>query len=451
MSAHSIICRVGTTDTATIKIAAGSVVTDVQFITGTNRLDFGLGQILDQLAKLGFRPSEVAIDLAVLGALVIAADTRVSRKESAADAWTRELHLYVPVSDPSLWTVQKTPLEHMLNFLTGDRWTLNFRSRSQDHKALLPKSAKLPAFAPDCVCLFSGGLDSFIGATDLLSAKKQPLLVSHYWDGITSDHQNHCAERLSKEYPQALLHVRARVGFEKAKMNTGESENTLRGRSFMFFALAAVAASGLGKPTTIVVPENGLISLNVPLDPLRLGALSTRTTHPYYMARWNDLLEGLGLPAALDNPYRHMTKGEMVKACLNQKFLQQNASATMSCAAPAKIRWLGDTPQHCGHCVPCLIRRAALLHGFGNDNTQYYLSNLTGNSLNSKKAEGEHIRAFQRAISRLKTKPASARFIIHQPGPLTDHRTDWAKYEAVYVNGMREVDALLTGVVTRPL
>lgn len=451
MSAHSIIGRLGTADTATINTAPASVVTEVQFIPGANRLDFGLGQILDHLAKLGFRPNEVAVDLAVLGALVIAADTRVSRKESAIDAWTRELFLHVPASDPGLWTAQKTLLEHILNFLTGDRWSLNFHPRPTDQKALVPKSVRLPVHVPDCVCLFSGGLDSFIGAIDLLSANKTPLLVSHYWDGITSDHQNYCADRLAKGYTQPLLHVRARVGFEKAKMKTGESENSLRGRSFMFFALAALAASGLGKTTTIVVPENGLISLNVPLDPLRLGALSTRTTHPYYMARWNDLLKGIGLPAVLDNPYRHMTKGEMVKACVNQPFLQANAAATMSCAAPAKIRYKSETPKHCGHCVPCLIRRAALLHGLVSDSTPYYLSDLASSPLNSRKAEGEHIRAFQRAISRLKAKPASARFVIHQPGPLTDHRADWKKYEAVYVNGMKEVDALLSGVVTKPL
>ena len=47
-------------------------------------------------------------------------------------------------------------------------------------------------------------------------------------------------------------------------------ESTTRGRSFLFFALAALAASGLGGQPVIYVPENGLISLNVPLDPLRV-------------------------------------------------------------------------------------------------------------------------------------------------------------------------------------
>ena len=52
----------------------------------------------------------------------------------------------------------------------------------------------------------------------------------------------------------------------------------------------AFAATGLAPPFSLAVPENGLIALNVPLDPLRLGALSTRTTHPFYIARWNELL-----------------------------------------------------------------------------------------------------------------------------------------------------------------
>jgi hypothetical protein len=106
---------------------------------------------------------------------------------------------------------------------------------------------------------------------------------------------------------------------------------------------------------------------------------------------------------------------------------------------------------HCGHCVPCLIRRAALHAGFGSDSTEYYLKKLDAQILNSKKAEGEHVRAFQRAIARLKAKPNSARFVIHQPGPLSDYPNDWQKYEAVYVNGMKEVEKLLAGVVTKPL
>ena len=78
----------------------------------------------------------------------------------------------------------------------------------------------------------------------------------------------------------------------------------------MFFALGLFAGSGLEGDFTLMAPENGLIALNVPLDPLRLGALSTRTTHPFYIARWNELLSLLEVPGRVENPYWNQTKGE---------------------------------------------------------------------------------------------------------------------------------------------
>ena len=104
---------------------------------------------------------------------------------------------------------------------------------------------------------------------------------------------------------------------------------------------AAMAADAIGGDLIIHVPENGLISLNVPLDPTRLGALSTRTTHPFYMARFCDLLAGLGLPIRLENAYRFQTKGMMVTQCADDVLLKKEARHTMSCSSPAKARWVG--------------------------------------------------------------------------------------------------------------
>jgi 7-cyano-7-deazaguanine synthase in queuosine biosynthesis len=252
-------------------------------------------------------------------------------------------------------------------------------------------------------------------------------------------------------------HLSAKVGFNHSTVTSSSPEDTLRGRSFLFFALAALATSAIGNNVTIYVPENGLISLNVPLDPLRLGALSTRTTHPYYMARFNELLQGLGIGARLHNPYRHLTKGQMVERCLDQEFLREHAAQTMSCSGPMKYRFHRDESmrkiQHCGHCVPCLIRRASLLHGFGDDgdDTPYTVDGLRARVLDSAKAEGEHIRAFQLALTRLAADPGRARRDIHIPGPLSDHPDDFAAYQAVYVDGMREVGRLLEGVQARAL
>ncbi|WP_363800565.1 Qat anti-phage system QueC-like protein QatC [Lysobacter firmicutimachus] len=456
MSRQAIVLRVGADDTKAVRPRlAGAHVTDIHF-DGLADIDHLLGGMLGKLEKLSLQPSEMSLDLALLAAAVTAADTRVERGVEAQDGWTRELEVCIPVRDLQAW-VDVTPLlEKTLNFLTGDIWALSFRARARSVERILEPFTETHAEKPTSVCLFSGGLDSFIGAVDLLAEGQSVLLVSHYWDSVTSKHQELCLTALEERFKDVPFYsVRARVGFAKGTVDGNLMENTLRGRSFLFFALAAMAADAIGEEVTIHVPENGLISLNVPLDPLRLGSLSTRTTHPYYMARFNDLLAKLGLGCSLHNAYRHMTKGEMVEQCADQKLLRAQAANTISCSSPANSRFSPDEERrqskNCGHCVPCLIRRAALKRGFGKDETDYQLIDLEETILDSKKAEGQHVRSFQVAIARLRGKPDRARFDIHKPGPLIDFPDDWADYEAVYRDGLEEVASLLENVEARPL
>ncbi len=457
MTHQTIICRLGLADNVPVpSCRAGSHITEIPFVDGDRRLAYGLGQALDQLRQLGMRPSERAIDLALVAAVVMAADTRISRASASQDAWTREIDLDIPVAEPTIWTSLAPLIVKALNFLTGDHWDVHFRPRIAGLSSLATAPEKLRTTSATSVCLFSGGLDSFIGAIDLLATGEVPLLVSHYWDGNTSKHQTYCYEALKQRFPTATLHhIRARVGFPGDTVEGSAVENTLRGRSFIFFALAALAADALGGEVVAHVPENGFISLNVPLDPLRLGALSTRTTHPFFMARINELLHALGLNVRLENAYRHKTKGRMAKECSDVAFLKKAARNTMSCTSPTKTRWAKDEsqrqPKHCGYCVPCLIRRAAVLEAWGADDTPYQIPDLRGRVLNTNRAEGEHVRSFQLALSRLDVKPGRARFDIHRPGPLTDHPDALGAYETVYIEGLREVGRLLAGVRARPL
>jgi 7-cyano-7-deazaguanine synthase in queuosine biosynthesis len=457
MRHHSIIGRLGPADALPVALTRPDThATEINFIDGDHRPGYGLGQALDQLRKLGLRPSETATDLALLAAAITAADTRISRAVDAQDAWTREIDLHLPVQDPTLWTGLAPLIITMLNFLTGDRWGVHFRPRMAGTRELAVAPTKLRTANPTTICLFSGGLDSFIGAIDLLAAGQVSLLVSHYWDGITSTHQTYCAEVLKQRFAGTPIHhIRARVGFPTDMMDEASVENTLRSRSFLFFALATMAAEAVGGDIVVHVPENGLISLNVPLDPLRLGALSTRTTHPFYMARFGDLLRGLGLRVYLKNPYAFMTKGQMAKSCADLTFLRKEARYTMSCSSPGNRRFDPDPsqrdPKHCGRCVPCLIRRAAILEAWGVDDTPYHIANLAAQVLDTNKAEGEHVRSFQVALSRLVRKPGRAQFDIHRPGPLIDHPDKLADYERVFVTGLEEVGRLLQGVRARPL
>ena len=413
---------------------------------------FGIDCLMAGGHAKSLQPSEIAFDLLLLATAVMGTDTRIARATNSQDGWTREIHLYVPVSQPELWRSQASLLARMLNFLSGDRWTFSFRARPRAHRAIVPIPKEFNLRDRSCVCLLSGGLDSFIGAVDLLAAGEKPIFVSHYWDGATSVYQQQVLDALVAKFDEDNFDsIRAHLGFPRDSIKEGGEENTQRSRSFLFFAMAAYVASGLGKQTEIKVPENGLISLNVPLDPLRLGSLSTRTAHPFYLARWNELLSNLGIAAALHNPYATKTKGQMVAECAKPKFLKKYAPQTMSCSSPTKGRWTGHGPRHCGHCLPCLIRRASLLHGLGPgvDTTEYGVE-LNGAVLDSKKAEGEHVRAFKLACSRLKARPNLARIAVCKTGPLIDVMDRFDDYVAVYQDGMAEVGKLLKTADSRP-
>src|ERR1039457_6715684 len=129
MRRHVIIGRFGTGDRVSIPTADGEISTRLDFVVSKRRLEHGIGRALDDLAKLGVFPSEIGLDLLVLAAHVHAADTRISRATESQDTWTREIRLVVPVSDPARWTATIPLLQRLLNFLTGDRWTLGFRAR----------------------------------------------------------------------------------------------------------------------------------------------------------------------------------------------------------------------------------------------------------------------------------------------------------------------------------
>lgn len=454
MRRHSIVARLGPTDTTRVRVhERGSVVAEIRYVDGYQRLGYGLGQMVGQLAQRGVFSSDEAIDLALLAATVTAADTRISRDTESQDSWTREIDLYVPVLDPVLWSGTAALLARMLNFLSGDRWRVFFRGRHRDYRELIARPAELIPPAFDSVCLFSGGLDSFVGAIDLLAVDGHPLFVSHYWDASTSS-QELCAHRLGGVYGDlSPRHVRARVGFPDDLVAGSVPEKTQRARSFLFFALAAMAASGLEDDSTICVPENGLISLNIPLDPLRVGAWSTRTTHPFYMARWNDLLRQIGIHASMENPYRFQTKGEMLSGCANRDLLRRYVGETISCSSVTKGRWKGFALGHCGYCVPCLIRRAAITAAFRNDPTDYpTMPVLTAHPLNARTAEGEHVRSFQMMARRLGHQPGLAAILVHKSGPLSDYPpADLTAYADVFRRGIQEVHSIVRNCVVRPL
>jgi hypothetical protein len=446
--------RFGPDDRFDVTAGANEQTTYLQLVAGEKSLDHGIGSALTSLKKIGIFPSEIGIDLLVLAAHVHAADTRISRAEQSQDSWTREIRLVVPVSDPDRWNATAPKLKKSLDFLTGDRWTINFRARPARFATITEEAPPSLITLPfDSISLFSGGLDSLIGAIDLLEDGATPLLVSHVGESATSDAQGKLFDGLKRHYTQSSFkQLRVHMTFKRGLVAGVGPENSTRGRSFLFFALGVFAGTGLGRRFVLRVPENGLIALNVPLDPLRLGSNSTRTTHPYYMARWNELLVALGIDGEIRNPYWDKTKGEMAAACRNPVLLKKLAAYSLSCSSPTKARWLGHGIEQCGYCLPCLIRRAALMAawGTGNDPTTYTVADLHAQSLDTRKSTGVQVRSFQYAIERLKGNPQLANLLIHKPGSLADEAARLEQLADVYRRGLGEVARLIDGVKAIP-
>jgi hypothetical protein len=124
---------------------------------------------------------------------------------------------------------------------------------------------------------------------------------------------------------------------------------------------------------------------------------------------------------------------------------------SLSCASPTKARWKGHGTEHCGFCLPCLIRRAVIKRGIQwADPTTYTLADLKAAPLNTSEAECTQVRSFQFAIARLLQKPHLASILIHKSGSLVDE--DATRQNAladVYLRGMNEVGTLLKFVITR--
>ncbi len=384
--------------------------------------------------RLGIDPSDVALDLLHLGMAVYSADLRINRIH-ASDRWTRDFVLHLPVTDVARWQASEAVLVRMLQFLTGDQWAVRFRSRAVP----LRRAGQLRLNNIQKVSLFSGGLDSLVGAIDLLAAGSSVALVGHHGAGMTNSVQTGVLNGLQNRYRPSITTFMFYV--QPPRSASDDGERSMRSRSILFLSLGAAVAATLGGGQPLVVAENGLISLNAPLTPSRSGSSSTRTTHPHFLGLFRELLGGIGLNVPVETPYRFQTKGEMLLSCAAQDVLLATALGTMSCSHPEAGRFRGHSPgNHCGYCVPCIIRRASL-QAAGLPHSHYNVDVVTAPPHHATKT-GRDLRAFQIAIQRLQNAgPARHLFDVLGTGPIPP--ADAANYAEVHRRGMAEVGTLL--------
>jgi hypothetical protein len=251
----------------------------------------------------GGEDSAHAADFLLVASVIYGIDKLVTR-DLATDNWTRELEVRIPVSAPESWTAASEPLHNALCFLTGDVWRLHF---DRQKSPLTRGRRRLTDPHPDAIALFSGGLDSLIGAINWLELNDGHLLLVGHHDGDVpgpmSDQQR-LLTPVRDAYRRRTIGVFARIGISVAG-----AELTYRSRSLLFLALAMQPAARVSDGMPVYIPENGNIALNVPLNPARRGSCSTRTAHPYFLQQLNAALSIVGLQHPIVNPLASMTKG----------------------------------------------------------------------------------------------------------------------------------------------
>lgn len=381
--------------------------------------------VFNQIRKHRLSPPARAWDLLSIALSVVAADGGIERKHSP-DGWTREIQMRIALADAAFWNQQRPVVEEMLRFLTTDIWSLEF----VDGGMLPAPPTDAAVLKESCAALLSGGIDSLVGALDLAAAKKRPYLVSQVSDG---DKQN-----------QKFFASQAGGGLSHLQLNhnadiPGPGERSQRSRSVVFFAYGVLAATSLaayqkGSNVVLFASENGLISINPALTPARIGSLSTRTTHPVYLALFQRLLDAAGLRVAIKNPYQFNTKGEMLAESPAQDFLMKYAHTATSCGRYGTFGY-----RHCGRCMPCLIRRAAF-HAWGvSDGTTYVYGQL-GKS-DSDHAGFDDVRAAAMAVATMKATGIDS---VLGASLTSTYLPDPSPYAKTAARGLEELGAFLS-------
>lgn len=328
--------------------------------------------------------SSAYFDVLLLGHIVYSTDRILNRLAFSDDGWCRNIELNdVPVVNADLFNLHRQEFNTALSYLTGDNWTVSFTQ--------MPPLEYTPeiehhynADEYEYVSLFSGGLDSLIGFIDKASdlhAGKKILLVSHYDMGKESMDQERifhsCAA--NEFFNGKYTSIKAKIGMKNCiKERKVKYENTFRSRSFLFFAMGLYCAKRISATQEVIVPENGTISINIPLCKSRRSSCSTRTTHPVSMKLIMRALENVGINNALINPYHFKSKADMMIDCAqdNSKrhILEVLSPLSCSCAKRSHNRWWDKDGEyiranhvhHCGMCMPCIYRRVAM-HAIGLD------------------------------------------------------------------------------------
>lgn len=334
-----------------------AVVTNERAIDGSSQYVVRLDLARD--VQFAFRgptgPSEVTSvtsDLLDI-ALAVCFVERDLRKLALTNR-VKSIHIEVPVRTPSRWREKSHLLNELLGFMGGHEWCVSFSKsslpiRNSEEALKTPKKQ---------VVLHSGGMDSTCGLVSIRAQASETQLASFYTTQRSI--QEEIARSLGFNPPSQVS-----AKWRDKKSRRGRSAFAYR--SFLFLSIGSLVAHSFSARSLLQF-ENGFMAAAVPPSP---NYFPTRHAHPRFHLLFNSLLSELGVDVVVDNPFRWKTKRQMVEECylaLGTPRAKRLLKLTQSCwfynyhQFPSRFeREKIELPkhEHCGACVPCLVRRVA--------------------------------------------------------------------------------------------
>lgn len=284
---------------------------------------------------------------ALLVAAAIEFGDRTQRRPFST--WQREIGLHIPVHNPEHWNNAQVskPLHDALDFLTGDRWNIEFSARKEPFNP--PRQGQLSLNnGADAVMPFSNGLDSRAVA-GLLALDLGERLIR---------------VRLGSNLREGEIVLKQKHPFTAVpyQVHSGERdfvESTARSRGFKFAVISGLAAY-LADAAAVIVPESGQGALGPALVPVGQAYQDYRS-HPLFTDRMETFLKALlGHTVKFRFPRLWHTKAETLAEFVRRCEDATTWSTTRSCWQQSRHVSVDQKHRQCGICAACMLRRMSV-------------------------------------------------------------------------------------------
>jgi 7-cyano-7-deazaguanine synthase in queuosine biosynthesis len=332
----------------------------------------------EPLASYFFAEWEPIIFDALLVAAAVEFCDKVKRRSVLH--WAREIELRVPVHDPQIWARNDVSqnLHEALEFLTGDRWQIEFSKRRKSVARPQQGLFNLPSTEELAVIPFSEGLDSRAVA-GLLTKELGTRLIRVRLGTKADDRPQDASGRSA---PFAAVPYKVKSGDHRFP------ESTARSRGFKFALLSGLAAY-LAKAERVFVPESGQGALGPALVPVGQVYEDYRN-HPLFTEKMSAFLKALlGCNLRFEFPRLWYTKGQTLREYVSADPQPVDWATTRSCWQDNRQVSVNGHRRQCGVCAACMLRRLSVYAaGLSEAPETYVWEDLRARSFAAGAAEG---------------------------------------------------------------